>query len=98
MSMRSILVLLAGLNLALLGGLFLLSWTPPEAAAQGIGRGTEYVLVAAQAELRSDAVYLFDLRTRQMHAFRSTFPRVVGQPVRVALMNSRDLNRDFGTR
>ncbi|HOA74559.1 MAG TPA: hypothetical protein PL151_09730 [Phycisphaerae bacterium] len=96
MSKRVLVIMLVALNLALLAGLILSTYTPPQAFAQGLNRSGEYLLVAAKAEQTNDAIYLVDLRTRQLHAFRSTFPRAGGEPIRVALIHSRDLVRDFG--
>lgn len=96
MSKRVLIVILVGLNLVLLSGVVLTAYSPPAAMAQAVGRGGEYILIAAEAELASDAVYLIDLRLKQMYAFRSTFPRMAGEPTRVALLAQRDLARDFG--
>lgn len=96
MSKRALILVLAAVNLLLVSILVLSSYTPPQAFAQGLSRSGEYIVVAAKAEQTSDAIYLLDLRTRQLHAFRSTFPRAAGEPIRVALMHTRDLVRDFG--
>lgn len=96
MTKRSLIVLLVGVNLFLFSVLVLSTYTPPQAFAQGLSRGGEYMLVSARAEQSNDAIYLLDLRMRQLHVFRSTFPRVGGEPARVTLRHSRDLIRDFG--
>jgi hypothetical protein len=96
MSKRVVLLLLVALNLALLSALVLGTYTPPQAFAQGLQRSGEYLLVSAEAEQSNDAIYLIDVRTRLMHAFRSTFPRAGGDPIRVTLLHTRDLVRDFG--
>ncbi len=96
MTKRTLVALLAGLNVLLLTILLLSSYTPPQAFAQGLARSSEYILVSAEAEQSNDAIYLLDLRTRQLHAFRSTFPRTGGDPTRVTLVHTRDLVRDFG--
>lgn len=96
MTRRVLILLLAALNVILLSVLVLTTYTPSAAYAQGLTRSGEYILIAAEAETSNDAIYLLDLRTRQLHAFRSTFPRAGGEPIRVTLMNSRDLIRDFG--
>lgn len=96
MSKRVAIVLLVALNLGLLSVLILGTYTPSQAFAQGLTRSGEYICVAAEAEQSNDAIYLLDLRTRQLHAFRSTFPRAGGDPIRVTLVHTRDLVRDFG--
>lgn len=96
MSKRVAAFLLVALNLGLFSALLLGSYTPSQAFAQGLTRSGEYILVAAEAEQSNDAIYLLDLRTRQLHVFRSTFPRAGGDPIRVTLLHSRDLVRDFG--
>lgn len=96
MSKRVLIIGLVGVNLVLLAGLVLTAYSPPAAMAQAVARSSEYILIAGEAELASDAVYLIDLRMKQMYGFRSTFPRLAGEPVRVALLAQRDLARDFG--
>lgn len=96
MSKRVVVFLLAALNLGLLAVLALTSYSPSQAFAQGLSRSGEYILIAAKAEQTNDAMYLLDLRTRQLHAFRSTFPRAGGDPIRIGLVHTRDLVRDFG--
>jgi hypothetical protein len=96
MSKRVLILALAAVNLVLLLVLVLSTYTPSQAFAQGLSRSGEYILVAAKAEQTNDAIYLLDLRTRQLHAFRSTFPRAGGEPIRVGLIHTRDLVRDFG--
>ncbi|MBI4578622.1 MAG: hypothetical protein HY718_02915 [Planctomycetes bacterium] len=96
MTKRIAIILLVGLNLFLLAVLMLGSYTPPQALAQALARSGEYILVCARAEQSNDAIYLLDLRTRQLHAFRSTFPRAAGDPIRVTHLHTRDLVRDFG--
>ncbi len=96
MSKRVVVVLLAALNLLLLSVLVLGTYTPPASFALGLTRSGEYLLFAGVADQRIVAFYLLDLRTRQLHAFRSNFPRAGGDPIRVTLMHTRDLTRDFG--
>lgn len=96
MSKRVVVIGLAAVNLGLLAAFILSTYSPPQAFAQGLARSGEYLLIAAKAEQTNDAIYLLDLRTRQLHAFRSTFPRAGGDPIRVGLMHTRDLVRDFG--
>ena len=96
MTRRVVIVLMAGLNLLLLAVLLLGSYSPPAAFAQAMARGGEFILISARAEQSNDAIYLLDLRTRQLHTFRSPFPRTGGDPIRIAHVNTRDLVRDFG--
>lgn len=96
MTRRVVIVMLVGINLVLLAVLVLSAYSPPQAMAQSVGRGGEFILVSAAAQVENDAIYLIDIRNRRLHAFRSTFPHVRGQPTRVALLHSRDLARDFG--
>lgn len=96
MTKRTLISLLIAVNLFLAGALVLSAYTPPQAFAQAFGRSGEFMLVSAEAETSNDAIYLIDLRNRQMHAFRSTFPRAAGEPTRITLLHTRDLARDFG--
>jgi hypothetical protein len=96
MTRRTFVVLLAGLNLFLFTFLALSTYSPPQAFAQGLSRSGEYIMVSGRTIQSNDAIYLLDLRTRQLHAFQSTFPRAGGDPVRVSLVHTRDLVRDFG--
>jgi len=93
MNKGAVITLLLVLNAALAAILVLGAYSPPAAMAQGIGRSGEFILVAAEAEMNNDALYLVDLRTMQMHAFRTTMPGV--EPVAIGLVGSRDLARDF---
>ncbi|GMU22386.1 MAG: hypothetical protein AMXMBFR13_24720 [Phycisphaerae bacterium] len=95
MTRRLLLVMLTGLNLFLLSCLLLGAYTPPAAYAQALVGPNQYLLFAAEVELKNDAIYLIDTRNRRMFAFRTTFPRVANQPVRFSLMSQRDLARDF---
>jgi len=95
MSKRGVIVLLVGVNLALLAGLILITYTPSPAMAQAVTRSGEYILVAAEAQLDNDVIYLLDLGTRQLHAFRGELPVMAEQPIRVRWYHSRDLARDF---
>jgi hypothetical protein len=91
MSKRSVLVLLVGLNLVLLGALILSVYSPPAAYAQAPGRSGDYLLVSGRVQAAYDAVYLFDLRNRLLHVFRAG----PGQPINVFPVDTRDLSRDF---
>ncbi len=98
MSKRVLVVLLVGVNVLLLAALILTVFSPPRAMAQAAAaaaRRGETMLFSARAEVGNDAVYLLDSGARQLHVFRTTFPRVGGQPTRVRYVTSRDLSRDF---
>lgn len=96
MTKRSLLVLLVGLNLGLLVALVSRVYTPDSAYAQAVGaRPGNYMLVAGRAEVGNDAVYLIDAANRQLHIFRSTYPRPAGAPVQIFHVGTRDLARDF---
>ena len=66
-----------------------------EAMAQDASRRSGFAMVAVQAELHNDAVFLLDARNHRLHAFRTTFPRQASQPVQVGLVSSRDLRADL---
>ena len=95
MTKRAVIVLMVAVNLALLSVLLLISYTPSPVFAQ-LARGGEFMMVSARAEQSNDAIYLLDLRTRQLHVFRTNYPREAGEPTRLTLRHSRDLIRDFG--
>jgi len=95
MNKRFVIGLLVSTNLFLLAALILTSYSPPQAFAQGIARSGEYILLAAESQVNNDTIYLIDLRSQQLHAFQSTYPRMGGQAARVTLIHTRDLVRDF---
>lgn len=96
MNKRVLIALLIGLNVFLLLALVFAAYQPPSAFAQAVGaRRGEYLLFSTTAEVGSDAVYLLDAGTRQIHWFRSTYPHPAGTPIAVAYRGSRDLARDF---
>jgi len=95
MSRQALIVFLVGVNLLLLGGLILSSYSLPEAKAQSVSLRGEFILVSAQAERNNDTIYLLDLARRQLHAFRAQVPRLAEQPMMVRWYHSRDLVRDF---
>lgn len=95
MTRRSLIVLLVGANLLALACLILTSYTPPKAMAQAVSRSSEYIMVAAESQPNNDVVYLLDLGTRQLHAFRGDLPVIAEQPVVFRWYHSRDLKRDF---
>ncbi len=92
------LVFLVGLNLTLLAALLLSVYEPPAAFAQEAGNDSGFILVSAEAELDNEATYLLDVRNNRLHAFRTTFPHLPGQPVAVGHVAYRELRADFDIR
>jgi hypothetical protein len=67
---RSIIVILAGLNLLLLGLLVAGTYSLPAAMAQSGGRSGDFVNVTAKAKGQNyDVVYLLDVPAQKLHAF-----------------------------
>lgn len=64
-----VIVMLVCVNVALLGVL-MLGLAPQPAKAQVVGGGTNYVMHTAKISDNYDAVYVIDLRSRKMLAFR----------------------------
>jgi hypothetical protein len=95
MNRRTIMVLLAGLNGLLAAALLLSSYSPSAAYAQLEGRPGEYMLISARAAPDNDVVFMLDTASRQLHAFRTTYPRMAGQPIMVGHVHTRDLTQDF---
>ena len=91
-------VLLVGLNLALLAALVLSVYEPPAAMAQEAVGDSGFILISAEAELDNEATYLLDVRNNRLHAFRTTFPHLAGQAVAVGHVAFRDLKADFDIR
>ncbi len=91
MTRQSLLVILVAVNLLLLAGLILSTYTPPVAYAQAPGRAGDYLLVSGQISNSHDVVYLLDLRNRLLHVFRAT----QGQPINFVPVDTRELARDF---
>ena len=100
MTKHVLIVVLAGINLFLFTGVILVHYSPPAAMAQpmameGAAEGN-YVLIAAEAELNNDMVYVLDVQNEFLHMFRTNFPRLGDdQPVRIRHVFTRDLSRDF---
>ncbi|NLX21517.1 MAG: hypothetical protein GXY55_07575 [Phycisphaerae bacterium] len=105
-SKRMLIAALVLLNVVLLTAVLLSSYTPPAAIAQmaedneemapaPASPGPETVLIAVQADASNDVIYLFDSRNMILHAFRTPFPRMAGQPVDVTYAGWRDLSREF---
>jgi len=83
MNKRAIIVGLVGLNLLLLGGLILMAYELPQAHAQGVGRGGNYVLVAGAIQESIDALYVLDLDRQVLDVILVTkegeVPRLAGR-------------------
>ena len=96
MSKSALIVLLLGVTLFLLSCLILTAYTPPAALAAEAAESSEgFLLFAAEAERQNEAIYLLDTRNHRLHAFRTNFPRVAGDPTVIAWLSGRDLMRDF---
>jgi len=100
MTKHVMIVVLVGINLLLLAGVLLVTYSPPAAMAQaaaveGSADG-DYIVTTAEVELNNDIIYVFDVRNEFLHAFRTHFPRVgESQPVQLRHVFTRDLSRDF---
>ncbi len=89
---RSGIVLLAGLNLFLLGLLIAGTYSPNAAFAQAGGRSGGFLTVTAKAAGQSyDVLYVLDVPGKKMHAF---YPKR-GQGRKYAYGKFRDLKADF---
>lgn len=82
--------LLVCLNMVLLTGMILASYSPPAANAQTVGLAGNYLMVAGEIQDGYDAMYLIDLRNQTLHAFY--YDR---GPNKLAYGQYRDLRRDF---
>jgi hypothetical protein len=89
---RSVIALLVGVNLLLLFALLASSHAPPAAYAQGGMKTGEYLAVTAKvAGQTQNALYVLDVRERQLYAF---FPTSASS-TQLALIGPRDLAKDF---
>jgi hypothetical protein len=82
--------LLVCVNLVLLTGIVLCSYSPPTAYAQGTSLASDYLVVAGEIQDEHDALYILDLRDRLLHVLY--FDRGT-KTLRHAA--TRDLERDF---
>ena len=90
---HSVIVLLVGLNLFLLGVLLIGSYSLPSAYAQSGGRPGNFSLVTAKVAGQSyDAVYILDRQSRKLFAL---YPTGGGQRIQFAAAPFRDLDKDF---
>lgn len=83
--------LLVCLNLMLLTGVLLASYSLPTAAAQqAAGLSGDYMVVTGEIQNEYDALYLIDLKERTLHSFYYDKGRR-----RLYYSDFRDLERDF---
>jgi hypothetical protein len=90
MRRQSWLALLVCVNLVLLTGIVLASYSPPAALAQGVGLSGNYLAVAGEIQSDFDALYLLDVRNKRLHTFY--YDKSTRQ---LAYAGNRDLERDF---
>ncbi len=89
---RSIIVLLAGLNVLLAAGLLAGVVALPTAHAQAGGRAGGFISVSAKARGQAyDVVYILDKTQEKLHAF---YPANV-QTKKFSYGQNRDLKQDF---
>jgi len=88
---RSLLVLLAGVNVALAVTLILSVYQPKQALAQRRGAAGDYVAVTSQADPNYDVIYILDLPDRMLHAFLPNRDR----SGRIGYAGARNLAVDF---
>lgn len=92
MNKRTWIVLLVGVNLLLFGALVIVGWRLPEARAQAVPLGQNYLMVAGEIRDGVDALYIVDLPQRRMHVF---VPSRDQNDRRLFHVGFRDLQRDF---
>lgn len=90
MSKSTWLSLLVCVNLVLLTGLVLCTYSPPAAYAQGTSLAGDYMVVAGEIQDQHDALYIIELRSRMLHVLY--FDRG-SKSLRYA--GWRDLEQDF---
>jgi hypothetical protein len=90
MTKNTWLSLLVCVNLVLLTGIVLCSYSPAQAYAQGTSLAGDYLVVAAEIQDQHDGLYIIDLRSRILHVLY--YER--GQK-RLRYAASRDLELDF---
>jgi hypothetical protein len=83
-------ILLVGVNLALLACLVHVAFPPPAAQAQAIGGAGNFLVVCGNIQSDYDAIYVIDLGKRVLH----TFTVKKGKP-EVEYRGARDLKVDF---
>lgn len=90
MSKTTCVSLLVCLNLVLLTGIVLCSYSPPTALAQGTSLANDYMVVTGEIQDQHDALYIVDLRNRLLHVIYYDRGRRLLQ-----YAASRDLEQDF---
>ena len=100
MSKQVLIVALVGLNLLLLAGVILTACPPPAAMAQtpaasAAAGSTDFMLLSCMAEPGNDAIYVLDVSSQLLFAFRTPYPYQIGDPVGIQFISMRDLSRDF---
>ena len=90
MRRSTVIAALVCLNLMLLTGIVLSSYSLPPAYAQTAGLATDYLVVAGEIQDEHDAIYLVDIRNRMLHVLY--FDRGQRQ---LRWGASRDLEQDF---
>ena len=93
MSKQAIIVVLVGINLFILAGILFMVGSPATAMAQHVGVAGNYLVVAGEVQSDYDALYVFDLAGRRLHAFT-----VKRGSNRIQFRDSRDLSQDFRAR
>ena len=97
MSKRTLVTVLVGINLLLLGGLILSAYRLPAAhaaEAAELVEGPRYLMVTGRTQAQVDVLYILDPKLRRLHCFSLTQSR----PYRLVLRDQRDLQLDFGRR
>ncbi|MCB9851062.1 MAG: hypothetical protein H6817_10215 [Phycisphaerales bacterium] len=90
---RSAIVALTVLNLLLLAGFVLSSYSLPTAHAQGRGRPGDYVMATCQIHEDYDAIAVINIQQGGMYVW---VPRETKGGVTLAPTGSRNLALDFG--
>ncbi len=86
---KVLIVSLVGLNLALLAGL-VLGVHSPAARAQTVWRATDYLLFTGNIESDYDAIYVFDMASQKLGAWK--FDRTTK---RLRPYRTKEVARDF---
>lgn len=89
---HSIIVGLVGLNLLLLAGLILSSYSPPAAYAQGRGRPGDYLMATCQVHEDYEALAVVNTQQGGMYVW---IPRETGGTIKLAPTGVRNLATDF---
>lgn len=92
MNKHSLLVLLAGVNLLLLAAILLVAWDLPQAQAQPVGGGQNYLVCTGAISTGVDVLYVIDVTHRRLHAF---VPNRDLANRRMFHAGVRDLAKDF---